>query len=55
MKRIFDLLFSIIVLVLFLPIGVLIASLIVLDSKGVRFRSLRQREALSGKLHSTAW
>ena len=42
MKRIFDLLFSIIVLVLFLPIGVLIASLIVLDSKGgVFFRQQR--------------
>lgn len=42
MKRFFDLLFSIIVLVLFLPIGVLIASLIVLDSKGgVFFRQQR--------------
>jgi len=42
MKRIFDLLFSIIVLVLFLPIGVLIASCIVLDSKGgVFFRQQR--------------
>ena len=42
MKRIFDLLFSMIVLVFFLPIGVLIASLIVLDSKGgVFFRQQR--------------
>ena len=34
MKRIFDLLFSIIVLLLFLPIGFLIASCIIFDSKG---------------------
>ena len=50
MKRIFDLLFSIIVLVLFLPIGVLIASLIVLDSKGgVFFR--QQRVGKDGVLY----
>ena len=34
MKRIFDLLFSIIVLLLFFPIGFLIASCIIFDSKG---------------------
>jgi lipopolysaccharide/colanic/teichoic acid biosynthesis glycosyltransferase len=49
MKRIFDLLFSIIVLLLFFPIGVLIASCIIFDSKGGVFYK-QERVGKDGKL-----
>jgi lipopolysaccharide/colanic/teichoic acid biosynthesis glycosyltransferase len=49
MKRIFDFLFSIIVLLLFFPIGVLIALCIISDSKGGVFYK-QERVGKDGKL-----
>ncbi len=49
-KRVFDLIISIILLIFFLPLSIVVALLIILDSKGPMFADVPERVGKDGKL-----
>jgi len=49
-KRVFDLIISIILLIFFLPLSIIVALLIILDSKGPMFADVPERVGKDGKL-----